>query len=156
MVKRLTAFKPAGTKQLAVYGACGGLLIASIRLLEYRVLVVERSTAAYVALVAAACAIVGLTLGARAARRRVVVKEVVVPAEPFVADEARIDALGITPRELEVLQLMAEGLSNKEMAERLFVSENTVKTHASRVFDKLGAGRRTQAVQIAKTLRIIA
>ena len=60
----------------------------------------------------------------------------------------RIEALGITPRELEVLQLIAEGLSNKEMADRLFVSENTVKTHASRVFDKLGASRRTQAVQL--------
>jgi len=55
-----------------------------------------------------------------------------------------------------VLQLIAEGLSNKEMAERLFVSENTVKTHASRVFDKLGASRRTQAVQMAKSQGILA
>ena len=77
-------------------------------------------------------------------------------AGPFVADQARIEALGITPRELEVLQLIAEGLSNKEMAERLFVSENTVKTHTSRVFDKLGASRRTQAVQIAKSQGLIA
>jgi len=75
---------------------------------------------------------------------------------PFVADRARIAALGITPRELEVLNLIAEGLSNKEMAARLFVSENTVKTHASRVFDKLGASRRTQAVQFAKSQGLIA
>ena len=75
---------------------------------------------------------------------------------PFVADTTRIAALGITPRELEVLNLIAEGLSNKEMAERLFVSENTVKTHASRVFDKLGASRRTQAVQFAKNQGLIA
>ena len=73
-----------------------------------------------------------------------------------MADQARIDALGITPRELEVLQLIAEGLSNKEMAERLFVSENTIKTHTSRVFDKLGASRRTQAVQFAKSQGLIA
>ena len=63
---------------------------------------------------------------------------------------------GMTPRELEVLQLIAEGSSNKEMAERLFVSENTVKTHTSRVFDKLGASRRTQAVQLAKSQGLIA
>ena len=62
----------------------------------------------------------------------------------------------MTPRELEVLQLIADGLSNKEMAERLFVSENTVKTHTSRVFDKLGASRRTQAVQLAKSQGLIA
>ena len=55
-----------------------------------------------------------------------------------------------------MLNLIAEGLSNKEMAERLFVSENTVKTHASRVFDKLGASRRTQAVQFAKNQGLIA
>ena len=67
-----------------------------------------------------------------------------------------IEALGMTPRELEVLQLIADGLSNKEMAERLFVSENTIKTHTSRVFDKLGASRRTQAVQLAKSQGLIA
>ena len=84
--------------------------------------------------------------------------EVPVPAAtgPFVADQTRIASLGITPRELEVLQLIAEGLSTKEMAERLFVSENTVKTHTSRVFDKLGASRRTQAVQIGKNQGLIA
>ena len=84
--------------------------------------------------------------------------EVPVPAAAGRSSptQARIEALGITPRELEVLQLIAEGLSNKEMAERLFVSENTVKTHASRVFDKLGASRRTQAVQFAKSQGLIA
>ena len=63
--------------------------------------------------------------------------------------------LGITARELEILGLIATGLSNREIANRLFVSENTVKTHASRVFDKLGARRRTQAVQIGKESRLI-
>jgi len=82
---------------------------------------------------------------------RVVVREVSVPtALAFVRDERRREALGITPRELEILELIAEGLSNKEIAGRLFVSENTVKTHSSRVFDKLGAKRRTQAVQMGK------
>ena len=64
-------------------------------------------------------------------------------------------ALRITPRELEILALIAGGLSNKEIATKLFVSESTVKTHSSRVFDKLGARRRTQAVQLGKELRLI-
>jgi ATP/maltotriose-dependent transcriptional regulator MalT len=63
--------------------------------------------------------------------------------------------LGITPRELEILELIAAGLSNREIAEKLFVSENTVKTHSSRLFDKLRAKRRTQAVQIAKDAGLI-
>jgi ATP/maltotriose-dependent transcriptional regulator MalT len=61
----------------------------------------------------------------------------------------------MTPRELEVLELMAQGMSNREIAEKLFVSENTIKTHSSRVFDKLGAKRRTQAVQMGKELGLL-
>jgi ATP/maltotriose-dependent transcriptional regulator MalT len=66
-----------------------------------------------------------------------------------------VSKLGITPRELEILGLIAGGLSNREIAARLFVSENTVKTHSSRVFDKLGAKRRTQAVQLGKEFGLI-
>jgi ATP/maltotriose-dependent transcriptional regulator MalT len=66
-----------------------------------------------------------------------------------------VSKLAITPRELEILGLIAGGLSNREIAARLFVSENTVKTHSSRVFDKLGAKRRTQAVQLGKELGLI-
>lgn len=70
-------------------------------------------------------------------------------------DEKRVLDLGITPRELEILRLIAAGLSNREIADRLFVSENTVKTHSSRLFGKLGAKRRTQAVQLGKEARLI-
>jgi ATP/maltotriose-dependent transcriptional regulator MalT len=72
-----------------------------------------------------------------------------------VLDEARLKELGITPRELEILGLIATRLSNREIADRLCVSENTVKTHSGRLFDKLGAKRRTQAVQIAQAFRLI-
>jgi len=70
-------------------------------------------------------------------------------------NEKRQAELGITPRELEILELIANGLSNREIAEKLFVSENTVKTHSSRLFDKLSARRRTQAVQLGKELGLI-
>jgi ATP/maltotriose-dependent transcriptional regulator MalT len=86
----------------------------------------------------------------------VVVKEVPVPAtQPFTLNERRVKDLGITRRELEILALIAQGLSNREIADKLFVSENTVKTHSSRLFDKLSARRRTQAVQIGKDMGLI-
>jgi len=86
----------------------------------------------------------------------VVVKEVpVVTTQPFVLNEDRLRNLGITKRELEILELIAQGMSNREIADKLFVSENTVKTHSSRLFDKLSARRRTQAVQIGKEMGLI-
>ncbi|MFZ0748656.1 MAG: response regulator transcription factor, partial [Pyrinomonadaceae bacterium] len=82
--------------------------------------------------------------------------EVPVPTrEQFELDQIRLQELGITARELEILQLIAGGMSTREIAEKLFVSENTVKTHSSRLLDKLNAKRRTQAVQIAKEMRLI-
>ena len=107
---------------------------------------------------AAVFAGVGIWLGRKLTRttETVVVQEVMVPApSAFVRDQVKLASLGITPRELEILELIAQGLSNKEIADRVFVSENTVKTHSSRVFDKLGAKRRTQAVQMGKELRLI-
>lgn len=136
-----------------VYGLLGGVLIAALRWSEYEFVVVEHSLEIYGGLVAAVFAGLGIWLGVKLTGRpeRVVVREVSVPtALAFVRDERRREALGITPRELEILELIAEGLSNKEIAGRLFVSENTIKTHSSRVFDKLGAKRRTQAVQMGK------
>lgn len=145
-------------KQVLLYGLIGGILIAGLRLIEYRWLVVEHSIEIYGGLVALVFASVGLWLGLRLTRHRetVVVREVMVPAPAsFVRDQDRLAALGITPRELEILELMAQGMSNREIAAQVNVSENTVKTHSSRVFDKLGARRRTQAVQMGKEWRLI-
>ena len=145
-------------KHILLYGILGGLLIAGLRAIEYRWLVVEHSVEIYGGLVAAVFASLGIWLGLKLTRKTetVVVREVMVPAPVyFTLDEAKRESLGITPRELEILALIAEGLSNKEIAERVNVSENTVKTHSSRVFDKLGARRRTQAVQLGKEWRLI-
>jgi len=145
-------------KHVFLYGLLGGLLIAGLQFIEYRWLVVEYSVEIYGGLVAAIFASLGIWLGLKLTRptHTVEVREVVVPAPTtFQRDQGRVEALGLTPRELEILALMAEGLSNREIAERVSVSENTVKTHSSRVFDKLGARRRTQAVQRGKELRLI-
>ena len=147
-------------KQLLIYGICGGVLILALRLIEYRFMVLERSIEIYGALIALLFASVGIWLGLKLTKKEetVVVKEVQVPVptqEPFSVNRAKLQQLGITARELEILQLIASGMSNREIAEKLFVSENTVKTHSSRLFDKLEAKRRTQAVQIAKEHRLI-
>jgi NarL family two-component system response regulator LiaR len=145
-------------RQVLIYGLIGGLLITLLKWTEYRFLVIEHSIEIYGGLIAATFAVLGIWLGLKltGTRERIVVKEVPVPAgEPFVPDERKREGLGITPREMEILGLIATGLSNREIADRLFVSENTVKTHSSRLFDKLGARRRTQAVQIGKTARLI-
>jgi DNA-binding CsgD family transcriptional regulator len=136
-----------------IYGLIGGILIALLKWTEYRFLVIAHSIEIYGGFTAATFAVLGIWLGRKLARthQKVVVKEVPVPgAQPFLSDEKKRDDLGITPRELEVLELIAQGMSNREIAGKLFVSENTVKTHSSRVFDKLGAKRRTQAVQLGK------
>ena len=146
-------------RHVLLYGLLAGLLITAMQLIQYRWLVVEHSVEIYGALVAALFAGLGIWLGnglTRARKTELVVREVLMPAPTeFQRDQDKVESLGLTPRELEILALMAEGLSNKQIAERVFVSENTVKTHSSRVFVKLGAQRRTQAVQLGKALRLI-
>jgi DNA-binding CsgD family transcriptional regulator len=138
-----------------LYGACGGVLIVVLKLIEFRFLVVEHSLEIYSGLIALLFAGLGIWLGLRLTRKRevVVVKE--VPVQSFTLNEDRLKDLGITKRELEILELMAQGMSNREIAQRLFVSENTVKTHSTHLFDKLSARRRTQAVQIGKAMGLI-
>jgi two-component system, NarL family, response regulator LiaR len=145
-------------RHVLMYGLIGGILIAALKWTEYRFLVVEHSVEIYGGLIAATFAALGIWLGLKITERRqtVVVREVpVAAAERFIPDEKKQQDLRITRRELEILELIAQGLSNREIAEKLFVSENTVKTHSSRVFDKLGARRRTQAVQLGKEFGLL-
>jgi two-component system, NarL family, response regulator LiaR len=153
-------------KHVLIYGIFGGLLIVALKLIEYRFLVIERSIEIYGGLIALLFASVGIWLGLKLTKNKetVVVKEVPVEVTvevpvptsgTFVLDHVKLQQLGITARELEILQLIAGGMSNREIAEKLFVSENTIKTHSSRLLDKLNAKRRTQAVQIAKEIKLI-
>jgi DNA-binding CsgD family transcriptional regulator len=141
-----------------IYGLCGGLLIALLRFIEYRFIVLEHSIEIYGALIALIFAAVGIWLGLKITKKEQVIveREVMVPQpSAFLLNEQRLQELGITKRELEILGLIAAGLSNREIGEKLFVSENTVKTHSSRLFDKLSAKRRTQAVQRGKELGLL-
>ncbi|MEO8200134.1 MAG: LuxR C-terminal-related transcriptional regulator [Gemmatimonadota bacterium] len=145
-------------KSILIYGLIGGALIALLKVVEYRYLVVDHSIEIYGGLVALIFATAGIWLGLRITHRkeRIVIHEVAVPAPVvFSRNEVKLAEIGMTPRELEILELIAAGLSNREIAERVFVSENTVKTHSSRVFEKLGAKRRTQAVQLGKDFGLI-
>ena len=153
-------------KSVLLYGLLGGALIALLKGIEYRYLVVDYSVEIYGALVVLVFVTLGIWLGLRITGRkeRVIVREVPAPAVgvqgaagrvAFARNEEKVAAIGMTPRVLEILEFIAAGLSNKEIAERAFVSENTVKTHSSRVFEKLGARRRTQAVQLGKEFGLI-
>jgi DNA-binding CsgD family transcriptional regulator len=141
-----------------IYGLSAGVLIVVLRIIEFRFLIVSHSLEIYGGLIALVFASLGIWLGLKLTRKKEVVmlREVRVPApQSFALNEARLKDLGITKRELEILELIAQGMSNREIAEKLFVSENTVKTHSSRLFDKLSAKRRTQAVQIGKEMGLI-
>jgi NarL family two-component system response regulator LiaR len=149
-------------RHVLIFGLVGGLLIATLQYTQYRFVVIEHSVELYSALVALLFSAFGIWLGLRITGKRetiretVVVKEVHVTAQvPFALNTAKQQALGITARELEILTLVAQGLSNREIATQLFVSESTVKTHCARAFDKLGAARRTQAVQRGKELGLL-
>ena len=151
-------------RHVLIFGLVGGILVAILQYSEYHFVIIEHSVEIYIAVVALLFATFGIWLGLRIAHRRKPTQEAVVrelvPAEasahkPFTPNSAKQQTLGITARELEILALVARGFSNREIATQLFVSENTVKTHCARAFEKLGAARRTQAVQRCKELGLL-
>ena len=138
------------TRTVLLYGVSLAVLIALLKVVEYRFLVRDLSLEVYISLVAVLFTALGIWVGPRLTR-----KKIIVVRPDFVLDKSALDRLGISKREHEVLELMAQGHSNQEIAEKLFVSVNTVKTHLANLFLKLEASRRTQAVQKAKELRLI-
>lgn len=143
-------------KRVLLYGAVGGVLIALLKFLEYQHFVRAYPAEIYGGLIAVIFTVIGIYLGLRWTRQRVVVKEVRVrEGGPFILNTEKLKDLEITPREHEILGLIAQGLSNREIGEKLFVSENTVKTHSSRLFEKMSVNRRVQAIQKGKELGLI-
>lgn len=145
-------------KRVLLYALVGGVLITLLKLIEYQHFVRAYPAELYGGLIALIFTVVGGYLGLRWTGKKevIVVKEVRVrDGGPFTLNVDKLKELAITPREHEILGLIAEGLSNREIGERLFVSENTVKTHSSRLFEKLSVNRRVQAVQKGKDLGLI-
>jgi len=141
-------------RQVLLYGAVGGVLIALLKVIEYKHFVHAYPAEIYGGLIALIFTALGIYFGLRWTRPKEVVVVREVPAR-FVLDAQKLKEVGLTAREHEILGLIAEGLSNREIGERLFVSENTVKTHSSRLFEKMQVNRRVQAVQKGKDLGLI-
>jgi len=133
-----------------LYGLALAVLVFLLKYLEYRLIVHDLSIEFYIGLVALFFTGLGIWAGLKLTR-----KQIVIVGPDFFLNEAELNRLGISRREHDVLELMAKGLSNKEIADKLFVSLNTVKTHSSNLFLKLEVSRRTQAVQRGKELRLI-
>lgn len=127
-------------------------LIGILKVVEYRYFVRDIPLEFYIGIVAVMFTAIGIWAGLRLTRPKIVEVEV---GGPFERDEAAIKRIGISKREFEVLELIAAGLSNQDIADRLFVSNSTVKTHVSNVLAKLDASRRTEAIAKAKEMRII-
>jgi two-component system, NarL family, response regulator LiaR len=141
-------------RTILIYGLAMAGLLAILKYIEYQYFVRNVPFELYVGIIAIMFTVLGVWAGLRLTRPKVI-REFVDNSGPFQVNEANLQKLGISKREHEVLKLISEGLSNQEIAEKLFVSTSTVKTHASNIFSKLDATRRTQAVQRAKELRLI-
>ncbi|WP_205514099.1 response regulator transcription factor [Longitalea arenae] len=147
-------------KHPILYGISMAVLLFILKWLELRFLIMDHALEIYIGAIALIFTALGIWLALKLAKPKVqtlvIEKEVYkMPAPAFTANEVEQEKLGLSKRELEVLQLIAEGLSNQEIAARLFVSLNTIKTHSSRIFEKLDVKRRTQAIEKAKRLNLI-
>ncbi|NOT77277.1 MAG: winged helix-turn-helix transcriptional regulator [Cyclobacteriaceae bacterium] len=137
-------------KTIFLYGLSLAALVAVLKYFEYRLFIRDLSIEFYVGVIAILFTALGVWVGLRLTR-----KKVVVTYPDFKLDSETLNRLSISKREQEVLELISQGLSNQEIADKLFVSVSTIKSHLSNLFQKLDVSRRTQAIQRAKELRLI-
>ncbi|MDP9076930.1 MAG: LuxR C-terminal-related transcriptional regulator [Bacteroidota bacterium] len=144
-------------RSIIFYGVSLAILLLLMKWLEWHFIVLSNAFEIYAGLIAVIFTLLGIWLALKLARPKTVIveREVVVNGADFIFNEDERVKLGLSKREMEVLQLMADGLSNEEIVTRLFVSLNTIKTHSSKVFEKLEVRRRTHAVDKARKLRLI-
>ncbi|WP_413669991.1 response regulator transcription factor [Mucilaginibacter sp. Mucisp86] len=148
----------AKNKHTILYGLCLAVLLFLLKWLELKFVIVNNAYEVYMGAIAVLFTALGIWLALKLTKPKTVVieKQVYVNSGPeFTINQREVEKLGLSKRELDVLQLMAEGLSNQEISERLFVSLNTIKTHSAKVFEKMEVKRRTQAVEMGKRLSII-
>jgi len=139
-------------RTVIIYGIAMAALLGLLKMVEYKYLVRDIPLEFYVGVIAVMFTALGIWAGLKLTRPKVVEVEI---GGPFVRDDQALKRLGISKRELEVLELIAAGLSNQDIADRLFVSTSTVKTHVSSVLAKFDASRRTEAIAKAKEMHII-
>lgn len=156
-------------KLIFLYAIGLGAALFLMRWLEFRLLVISHSLEIYIGVVAILFTALGIWLALKLAKPKtqivekevlvekqiIVEKEVRVPVNEFVFNEQEAERLGLSKREMEVLELMAQGLSNQEIADKMFVSLNTIKTHTSNIFSKLDVKRRTAAVEAARKIGLV-
>ena len=147
-------------KTTIFYSICLALLLFLLKWLELRFIIFDYSLEIYIGAIAFIFTGLGIWLALKLSKPKiktvVVEKEVYISRnENFVLNESLVAKLELSNRELEILGLMAEGNSNQEIANRIFVSLSTVKTHNQNLFEKLDAKRRTQAIEKAKRLHLI-
>ena len=146
-------------RSVFIYGASLAAALFLMKWLEWRFLILNHAFEIYAGIIAVIFTALGIWLALKLSKGKITVvtieKGQFVNVLPFVLNEKALNQTGISARELEVLQLMAGGLSNQEIAAQLFVSLSTIKTHLSNVFFKLEVQRRTQAVEKAKRIGLI-
>jgi two-component system, NarL family, response regulator LiaR len=146
-------------KATIIYSTSLAVLLFVLKWLELRFIIIDHSFEIYVGFIALIFTGLGIWLALKLSKPKVetviVEKEVFVTRNEFVPNTALIAQLELSKRELEVLNLMAQGLSNEEIASKIFVSVSTVKTHNQNLFEKLDVKRRTQAIDKARRLNII-
>lgn len=140
-----------------LYGISLALLLFFLKWIELRFIIINHAFEIYAGIIALLFTTLGIWLALKLTKPKIETKiiEKTIAISDFSFNETAMTDLGLSKRELEVLQLMADGLSNQEIAERLFVSLNTIKTHTSNLFEKLDVKRRTQAIEKAKRLSLI-
>lgn len=147
-------------KQLILFGIMLAALMLVLQIAQYRFIMLEHSAELYAGIVAVIFVVLGIVMGRRLTKPKEIVVEKLVPvtinqSAPFSVNEQVLEKLNISKRELEILLLIAQGLSNQEIADTTFVSINTVKTHVSNLLLKLDAKRRAQAIQKARELNLL-
>ena len=148
-------------KTILLYGLIIAGLVLILKFMEYRLFIRDISMEVYIGLIALVFTVFGIWMGLKLTRPKVVVQapaQVTDPdpgTESFSVDVEKLKAAGISSREYDVLELMSRGMSNQEIADQLFISVNTVKTHVSNLYIKLDSKRRTHAVQQAKEMGLL-
>ncbi len=153
----LSKIKPY--KEIISYAVAMAILLLLLRWLEFKFLILEHQYEIYIGIISVFFLLFGIWLANKITKPKIktiiVEKEIRVPMVTFILNQDALQQRNISKRELEVLSLMAEGLSNQEIAEKLFVSLNTIKTHSAKLFEKLEAKKRTQAIETAKKLQLL-